>query len=124
MSLAVACLFCDRPSTRLCDAALGMVLDSVVPRNGKVAAYKATSMEAMLSGSYTCDAPMCDQHAKVVGWVCGKDADTIDHCPIHQERHHDRNEPVTLEQLAALRSELHAQARRARFATITTGAMS
>lgn len=44
-----------------------------------------------LGPHFTCDAPMCGDHANLVGHICGKEPDSIDRCPYHIEHsdHHD-----------------------------------
>lgn len=73
------CLFCNAPATRLCDAPIAMVEAGWHKPKGRPP-YRITTMEAMLSHSYTCDVPFCGKHGKVIGFICGKDPDTIDHC--------------------------------------------
>jgi hypothetical protein len=50
------CRFCDRQSTKLCDF--------------------VTSHQQQVTHKKTCDAPMCDVHAKSVG-------PNLDYCPDH-----------------------------------------
>lgn len=99
------CMFCDQPATRWCDAPLALV-------KGGESTYKGitrpvSTMEAMLSGSYTCDAPFCAAHGNKVGHICGAEPDTIDHCHIHAGAP-KRNGVLTLDEIAKLRRELHA----------------
>ena len=113
------CMWCDLPATRLCDAALALV-SAGIHKPAKGAAYEITSMDAMLSGSYTCDAPLCDKHRKVAGFVCGKVGDTIDYCP-HHAALGDSGRPLpllALDDIAKLRADLHALIRRGKFRLI------
>lgn len=103
------CFFCGEPSTLLCDFALALVI------GGEVNGQPVTTMEAMLSGSYTCDAPMCRACGKMVGHVCaGKHSDTIDRCPLHASLPAEIAQPMTLDQIAKVRRALHATFRRQR----------
>lgn len=106
------CLFCNNDAIAYCDKPLAMVIGGTVKRKGKPP-HNVTTMEAMLSCSYTCDAPICSEHGKVVGHVCGKDHDTIDHCVKHLGPHH-RHPLMTPEQIDGIRRSLHAQWRRER----------
>lgn len=112
------CMWCDQPATRLCDAALALVSAGIhKPANG--AAYEVTSLDAMLSGSYKCDAPFCGKHSKIVGFVCGEDPDTIDHCRHHAAHPEAHPLPIlALDDIAYLRTELHAQIRRGQFTVV------
>lgn len=102
------CFFCGEPATLFCDYALALVI------GGECGGHPVTTMEAMLSGPYTCDAPMCRSCAKMVGHVCGADHDTIDHCPLHAGVATGSGELMTLEQIAKTRRALHARFRRQR----------
>lgn len=110
------CLFCSADATGYCDATIGLVSAGWhKPKGGPP--YLMTTMDAMLSVSYTCDAPCCDQHRRIVGFVCGKDADTIDHCAGCFGRY----EPAPLlepAQIAAIRTQRHTSYRRGRIATL------
>lgn len=91
------CMWCDQPSTRLCDATIGFAaVDCARNSAGKVQHLLA----GLESERWTCDAPICNQHAKQVGWICGADVDTIDHCP-----HHAQAEDQGMERLVMFASE-------------------
>ena len=115
---APLCMWCDQPATRWCDAALAMVSAGVrKPKNRP--AYEVTSIDAMLSGSYKCDAPFCAKHGRVVGFVCGEDPDTIDHCHYHAQHHEAVRVPILmLEDIEVLRTDLHARIRREQFSVV------
>lgn len=76
------CMWCDKPATRYCDAVIGMEPRGAL-RDSK---GNVTGLLGGLDGAqFTCDAPMCSDHARQVGWVCGAEPDSIDHCPHHTE---------------------------------------
>lgn len=111
------CLFCNQPATRLCDRVIGMVdAGERVKVRGRPA-YSVTSMEAMLSVSYTCDAPICAEHTRVVGHVCGKDHDTIDHC-VGCCGAARANELLTPAAIESRRARMHATYRRGRVKSV------
>lgn len=116
--MADLCLFCNEPATRYCDRAIGMPwVGNTVKMRGH-AAYKVTTMEAMLSTDYQCSAPCCAAHAHVHGFICGEVADTIDHC---EGCHGVQWPPVGLatpEEIESRRSNLHADYRRRRIRAI------
>lgn len=109
------CLFCNKPATRLCDFPIALVEGGTVKQVGQPA-YTVTTMEAMLSGSYTCDAPCCDSHVSQVGHVCGKEPDSIDHCFGHSSENYQpaHSRLLSLEQIAVIRDRQHAVWRRQR----------
>lgn len=116
------CLFCDQPATIFCDEPIAMVAGGVVldkyrrPR-------KVSTMEAMLSASYTCDAPCCEAHAKRIGNICshGNGCEGIDRCegcsrdPIGGE---GGRGVLEADEIAKVRRERHAKWRRERIAAI------
>lgn len=113
------CLFCNQPAARFCDRAIGMVWAGDTEKFRGQAAYKITTMDAMLAHDYRCSAPCCATHAHVVGFICGKDADTIDHC---EGCHRAEWGPVGLAtpaEIEARRRHLHAAYRRQRIAIVT-----
>lgn len=106
------CMWCGKPAERYCDAVIGVEPKGALrDRNGKV-----TGLLAGLDGTHwTCDAPMCADHARQVGWVCGTEPDSIDHCP-----HHTENGEAPMRDLLmfegeaeARRRDVHAEIRRA-----------
>jgi len=114
------CLFCDKPATRYCDEAIAKVDGGWHKPKGRPP-YRVTTMEAMTSGSYTCDAPCCSEHARVVGFICcrpSKHSDTIDHCAGCQTRERKPLALLSLEAIAALRTQMHARYRRSRISTV------
>lgn len=96
------CLWCDEPAVAFCDAWIG----------------SECGPERLFSHKdkpHLCDAPMCADHVKQVGWICGETADSIDHCPAHI------SDPVTIDSAAkskaeceAARRAVHAEVRRQR----------
>lgn len=71
------CLWCENEAEHLCDYMLGHVVNA----DGVIEDLKAPH--------FTCDAPMCGEHRRKIGHVCGTleppHADTIDHCPAHAD---------------------------------------
>lgn len=59
----------------------------------------------------TCDAPICQDHTVLVGHICGKEHDTIDHCIKHARRD-GKLLLMTPDKIPALRRSLHQQWRR------------
>jgi hypothetical protein len=63
---------------------------------------------------FTCDAPMCSEHTKVIGHVCGKNYhDFIERCPLCAE-HDPKMQPMLPEEAESYRRERHAVPRRAK----------
>lgn len=104
-------MWCDKPATRYCDAAIGFEAVGALRD-------KAGNVTGLLTGngkSWTCDAPLCGEHAKMVGHVSGQEPDTIDLCPHHTE-HPERpmRDLVIFEcEAEGRRREVHAEIRRA-----------
>ena len=94
------CLWCSDEGTRLCDAALG-----------GMAAAGMKGRWVYTGAIFTCDAPMCARHSKIVGHMCGKDGDFIEHCP-HCVAHTPTFQPMHEHEAEALRRQRHAEARR------------
>lgn len=106
------CLFCGKPATRLCDAPIAMVDGGWHKPNGRPP-YKVTTMEAMLSTSYTCDAPFCEDHGHVIGFICGDIGDTIDHCcGCFNSRREGPHGLMTPGAIDAIRKKWHSEYRR------------
>lgn len=68
------CLWCGEPAVAFCDEWIG----------GETVMYEGTPRYTLDLPQFTCDAPMCHEHRKVFGFVCGKEPDTMDRCPVHQ----------------------------------------
>lgn len=106
------CMWCDKPAVRYCDAVIGVEPVAAL-RDGK---GDVTGLLACLdSKQWTCDAPMCADHAHQIGWLSGPEPDSIDHCP-----HHAKHEEALMRDLVmfeheadAKRREVHAGIRRA-----------
>lgn len=108
------CMWCDRPATRYCDAPIGFEAKGA-ERN------TSGTVRQLLIGSdsrmWTCDAPMCSEHAQQVGFVCGEEPDSIDYCPHCRENTRRIKEMVMFEDEAtAARRRVHAEIRRSRMA--------
>ena len=114
------CLFCDRPATRYCDEVLALVAGGVA-FDKRSRPYAISTMEAMMSGSYTCDAPFCDEHGKQAGIFHSREYfETIDYCAGCLRDPPKRHKPLPLDRIAAIRRERHAKWRRERFAVLPT----
>lgn len=114
------CLFCDAEATRFCDAVIGGVSAGwYKPPRG--APYKIMTVESMTETPHTCDAPFCARHGVVVGWICGEEPDTIDHCIGCRNEKRGLGaglmEPGAIE---AMRKQWHAEYRRQRGVRLTT----
>lgn len=104
-------MWCENPATHYCDAVIGFeAVAAIRDKNGNV-----TGLLAGGGKSWTCDAPMCAEHAHQIGHVCGEEPDSIDRCPYHTEHaEQPMEELVMFEQEAdARRREVHADIRRA-----------
>lgn len=105
------CMWCDKPATHYCDATIGF--EAVAALRDK--AGNVTGLLAGNGRSWTCDAPMCDEHSSKVGHVCGQESGTIDYCP-HHMKHTEKpmRELVIFEsEVDGKRREVHAEIRRA-----------
>lgn len=105
------CMWCDKPAIRYCDAAIGFEAVAAVRD-------KAGNVTGLLAGggnSWTCDAPMCDEHSKQVGHVCWQEPDSIDRCPHHMEHSEKPMRELVMFECEAegTRREVHAEIRRA-----------
>lgn len=76
-------------------------------------------MKAMLSTSYTCDAPVCDRHRHVVGFICGKQGDTIDYCEGCYGVDHGLVSLMSSGAIDSVRKQMHARYRRALIEVVT-----
>jgi hypothetical protein len=105
------CLVCGEPAVAYCDAVLGFTADDggLVGRHSK---------------SFTCDAPMCEAHTKMIGHVCGRYADTIDHCQWHAEFDVRGLVIMTADEAATARRAIWARMLRLRARREPTGADS
>lgn len=106
-------MWCGKPAVRYCDAVIGVEIKGALrDKSGNV-----TGLLAGLDGEqWTCDAPMCAEHTRQVGHICGEDPDSIDHCP-HHAAHPERPMKELLmfaDEAEARRREVHAEIRRER----------
>ncbi len=119
------CLFCDQAATIFCDEPIAMVAGGVALDKYK-RPYKVSTMDAMLSTSYTCDAPCCETHAKRVGHICtrGEGCESIDQCagcerdPLGGE---GGRGVMSADEISKVRRERHAKWRRERMARAALG---
>lgn len=105
------CMWCDKPATRYCDAPIGFeAVDAMRDKAGNVIGLLAGGGK-----SWTCDAPMCDEHGQQVGHICGQEPDSIDKCPHHLEHPEKplRNLVMFEREAEGSRREVYANIRRA-----------
>lgn len=111
------CMWCEKPSEFLCDAPIGFLADGC--ERDKLGNVKQllTGKRALDGGYWTCDAPMCADHRKMIGHVCGKYHDTIDRCPYHVEHGEGRfKKMIGFEhEMDGWRRKVHAEIRRSQF---------
>lgn len=91
------CMWCGKPSTCFCDAVIGF---GATGCNRDKSGNVLNLLSGLDAEQWTCDAPMCDDHAKQVGWVCGEESDSIDHCP-----HHAQHPELCIDKLVMFASE-------------------
>lgn len=94
--MSETCLWCGKPAVAFCDAWIG----------GEAVFEGGVYRFSIRGENFLCDAPMCNEHRKVFGFMCGEDPDTIDRCPVHQ------NDRVTFANAAKTKAEAES-ARRA-----------
>lgn len=119
MSDRPRCLFCAAPATHFCDRAIALVDIGETEKPKGKPPYRITSMKAMLSTSYTCDAPVCDRHRHVVGFICGKQGDTIDYCEGCYGVDHGLVSLMSSGAIDSVRKQMHARYRRALIEVVT-----
>lgn len=112
------CLFCDSPATHFCDRVIALPYIGETEKLKGRPAYRITSMKAMLSIAHTCDAPMCERHRHIVGFICGKDGDTIDYCAGCAVGDHGIAPLLTPEAIEAVRQQIHTGYRRVRIGVV------
>jgi len=110
-----SCFYCDQPATLLCDFQFGW------PIGGYARAPDGTEYAVRaLAAPYTCDMPICRDHAELRGSVHIKARkpiggfDTYDYCPEHRGLPAGVAEPVTEVEADRLRRAVQALARRRR----------
>lgn len=109
-------MWCEKPATRYCDAVIGVEARGAV-RN------KQGGVDALLAGldgeMWTCDAPMCDDHARQVGRISGKEPESIDHCPHHITHGEEIFKEIVMfkDEAEKKRRNAHAEIRRSRIRT-------
>lgn len=116
------CLFCDRDAVAYCDAPVGFGIVGysrigLVSEN-RFQALKGSNPDGSID-MFTCDAPMCAEHRKAVGHICGADPETIDWCPLHEDGKRDAP-PITADEAATIRRKLHSLPMRRRMKPVTT----
>lgn len=108
------CMWCDKPATHYCDAVIGLpAVDALRDKRGNVTAL-LTGSGASGVASWTCDAPMCSEHTKQIGVMCGSEPDSIDHCPHHLKSPEQPISKLVMfeREVGVRRREVHAQIRR------------
>lgn len=108
-----ACMWCGTPAVRYCDAVIG--IEPVNAQRGGDGSVTGL-LAGLESKQWTCDAPMCDNHGRQVGWICGIEPDGIDHCPYHVSSGEEEIRHLIMFALEAekKRRYIHAAIRRAR----------
>jgi hypothetical protein len=106
------CFYCDRPAPLLCDFRLGRPFGGyAADRQGKYAVPK-------LDAPYTCDMPICRDHAELRGQLHVKAKaplggfDTFDFCPEHQGGDDTKPEIIGDDEAERLRRAVRALANR------------
>lgn len=114
------CFYCDNPATRYCDFALGGPIAGY-ERVGNIEDNRFYACFDVDQMPYTCDMPMCEEHATQVGSVhiCGKASghETIDHCPEHRGKR-EFPCPCSEEEADTLRRAVRAQANRTKMRVV------
>jgi hypothetical protein len=107
------CAYCDKPATLLCDFHLGWPIGGEERRRDG-----STYVVRALALPYTCDLPLCRDHAETRGWVHIKARaplggfDSYDYCSEHRGQD-DHGAPLIEEHEAdRLRRAVHALAQR------------
>lgn len=121
--MAAPCLWCDRPAIRYCDAPIGWLATHLQRAGPSLTAPLAPCVGSGPDGHpvmYTCDAALCAEHTKQVGYVSGSQPDSIDYCPHHVANPGThRCEPLLLDgEHEQVRREIHAAVRRGRMAVV------
>ena len=115
------CLWCGSPATVWCDATIGAEAVSCVrDRIGNVKILLAGTNSHGELVLWTCDAPMCAEHATKVGIVFHDQPDTIDHCPYHM-KHEERLRDIVMfiDESISKRRAIYAEARRSAMGAIS-----
>lgn len=111
------CLWCGKPAVAWCDAVIGFkAIGAHRDAGGRVTSLLTGTDEHGEAVAWTCDAPMCAEHAQRIGGVCGEDPDSIDHCPYHVSRGEGTIEELVMfaREAEQKRRDVHAEIRRQR----------
>ncbi len=114
------CLFCDNKAVAYCDAIIGVQAEGVRRNKHKgVDELTAGSNQNGDFTSWTCDAPICSTHRKLIGFMCGEEGDTMDHCPYHINNDEPLKKIIMFWRDAEKkRREIHAEIRKARLVVV------
>ena len=108
--MSETCFYCDAPATKLCDMKLGWPIGGFV-REGSISLNRFRPIIAMGKLPYTCDRPLCDEHALFRGniFFCGKEGsvETVDRCHEHAHSDDALAEPITEEEAKNMHRLLH-----------------
>ena len=106
------CFYCDEPAVRYCDFNIGGPIGSYA-RIGLVSDNKFYACYDIEKMPFTCDMPMCVDHAKHIGNIfMPGDIEQIDHCPEHVGCDETVGCPCTEEESNVIRRDIRAKARR------------
>lgn len=95
------CVWCGEPAVAFCDGWIGGETEG--------------GLFSTQLPFFSCDAPLCNEHRHPFGFVCGKNPDTLDHCPVHaQDRVTINNAAKSSAEADALRRSVWAIGRRHR----------
>lgn len=107
------CAYCNQPATLLCDFQFGWPIGGHErARDGSTYAVRA------LASPYTCDMPLCPEHAETRGWLHIKASgplggfDSYDYCPEHRGQDDHGAPPMEESEADRLRRAVHALAQR------------
>lgn len=112
--MEAVCLWCGKPATHFCDAVIGVEAKAAIrDKNGQI----ETLLGGLDGAVWTCDAPMCADHAVSVGHMhcrSGVQVETIDHCPLHVQSGEEEFRDIVMfeDEAKSKRANLHAQIRR------------
>jgi hypothetical protein len=115
------CIQCGVPATRLCDYQIGGAIGGYV----RMGPLEKNAFRAILDTTrmpYTCDTPVCEACATLVGAVhlSGKKGwtQTIDHCPLHATKAVRNLLPMTENEVEAERRDIDAYFRRQKMGAV------
>ena len=106
-------MWCNKEAVRYCDAVIGIEPKGAIRDS---AGNVASLLAGLDSEQWTCDSPMCADHAKQIGWISGSEPESIDRCP-HHLKHGEkpmRDLIMFADEAEKKRREVHAEIMRSR----------